>query len=187
MSAAHTGAQVIDFEQHVIGEAFGDLTLDSGLSLSVETANVRTNRVFNNHDGHGAIGADNSNFLKLAGGTTTFNFNQIVTGVSFQYSDLEWAAVTVYADGDPANSLTLEKTGGRNLTFFGMGSEEGFASITLAWSGRQNDGVGLDNLTVYAGSASSSIPATGAGATLMSAMILACGRRRRQTLGTSGG
>lgn len=166
----------LGFEGSAPGGAITTLEFGGGIVGTVTTAGNITNRVLSQADGYGAVAAEGDRFWKLAGGTTTIDFGSTdLVGLEFMYSDLEWATLVLQFDNGAEVWLQDSNSGKPRL--FGYAADVGnpFSSVSITWSGIQNDGVGFDVVQVAA------IPSPGTGPLFAAAGLLAIRRRRTRS------
>ncbi|MEM1186368.1 MAG: hypothetical protein AAGI53_15375 [Planctomycetota bacterium] len=166
--------EVIGFEDFQTGSSVSFLDFGA-VTATVTYENPTRNMIFEHHDGYGAVTYAGDKAWKISGGEVIIDFGDAsLTHFGFWYSDLEWATLRVTA-GDTV--VDLNDSNSRNPKWFEIATEEGqtFQSVSLEFIGHQNDGVGLDGLTV--GLASVPNPPVGVGIVLAGAF--AARRRRR--------
>ncbi|MAY74347.1 MAG: hypothetical protein CMJ31_06400 [Phycisphaerae bacterium] len=163
----------IGFETLALNTPITSLDFGDGLVANVTAGSGAINRVFNRHDGHGAVSYEGEMAWKIANGPFTFDFgaSQVDT-FGFWYSDLEWADLHISFDGAPA--VVLSDNNSRNPKFWAFEADPGesFSNVTITFTGH-NDGVGIDGIFAAA------VPPPGAAAVMGVAGALTFSRRRR--------
>lgn len=172
-SADRLVSLALGFEDSRVGTKVS--ALDFGdIAASVTHAGGH-NQIHRRHDGHGAVAAEGDHFWKVIGGSMVLDFGEErLTGISFWYSDLEWATLRVRFDDD---AFSLKDSNSRDPRFFSYTAAEGvdFSRVSFEWVGHNNDGIGFDGFSV----SRATIPAP-AGALALTALAACATIRRRR-------
>ncbi len=171
-SADRLASSALGFENYTVGAKV--TALDFGDIAATVTHAGKHNKIHRNHDGHGAVAAEGQNFWKVIGGSMTLDFGtERLSGISFWYSDLEWATLNIRFDDD---AFALRDSNSRNPRFFSYTAADGadFSRVSFEWVGHNNDGIGFDGFSVNR----ATIP-TPAGALALTALAAYTTRRRR--------
>lgn len=161
------------FEDLSVNDAVGTLDLGSGVLASVTSTPNAVNRVFDTHDGYGAIASEGSKAWKIGSGTFTFDFGSTrLSSFGFWYSDLEWSDLVISFDN--ADGVVVSDDNSGVAKFFAYEATEGtsFSTVSIEFT-NGGDGLGVDG--IFANPVPS--PMTGSAALAMCG--LTCLRRRR--------
>lgn len=161
------------FEDMTPGTTVEAVDFGFDLVAQVSTSNNISNRIFSVTDNYGAVAGEGENFWKLAGGTTTLDFGQTrLHAIEFLYSDLEWT--TLSFEFDNGSAFTFRDSNSMTPKLLGYEADQGnpFRRVSITWVGKQNDGVGFDNMSIAA------VPSP-AGLALLTPVAFAFTRRRR--------
>ncbi|MEM7756237.1 MAG: hypothetical protein AAF297_11440 [Planctomycetota bacterium] len=163
----------VGFENADVGAAV--ISLDFGnVAATVSQTGGEINRIYRQHDGHGAVSGEGELFWKLLGGRTDIDFGGVeLEAFGFWYSDLEWDTLRITAG---ESVFDLVDSNSRNPKWFEIESTPGqtFSMVSLEFFGPRRDGVGFDGLTARVATIPSPTPA----AALAVAGVLVAGRRR---------
>ncbi len=173
-SADRLASSALGFEDYRVGAKV--TALDFGDVAASVTHAGRHNKIHRLHDGHGAVAAEGDNFWKVIGGSMTLDFGtERLSGISFWYSDLEWATLRIRFDDD---AFDLRDSNSRDPRFFSYTAAQGadFSRVNFEWIGHSNDGIGFDGFSVTR----ATIPAPAGALALTALAACATIRRRRE-------